>query len=203
MTGTHVRDEEGLTELDASIEWNPELTRLAMLMEAVDGLDIEVVATLSDGQLKGLPPVPDNVRPVHYVPLPQLLPTCSALIHHGGIGTLAAATASKVPQLIFDTGEPARIGITVLEDGTVEYSLPDKKVEATWTSNFVIDRGAGVRLNHKTQSVEDMRKQLQQVLYSPSFQDGAQALYDEWLATPGPNDIVPVLETLTAHHRAS
>jgi UDP:flavonoid glycosyltransferase YjiC (YdhE family) len=202
MTGTHIKDEKGLTEVDASIDWNPEQTRLAMLLEAVDGMDVEVVATLSDGQLKGLPPVPANVRTVHYVPLPQLLPNCNALIHHGGIGTLAAATAAKCPQLIFDTGEPARIGITVQEDGTVEYSLPDKKVEATWTSNFIIDRGAGLRLNHKVQTVAEMRKTIQQVIDNPSYQDGAQGLYDEWLATPGPNDLVPVLETLTAHHRS-
>jgi len=200
MSGSHVRDDAQF-DTSAGIEWNPELSRLSMLMEAVGELDIEVVATLSEGQLGGLPHVPANVRAVHYLPLPQLLPSCAALVHHGGIGTLAAATAAKVPQLIFDTGEAARIGITVADDGTVEYSLPDKKVEATWTSTFVSDRGAGARLDHKTQSVEEIRKQVQQSVEDPSYQEGAQDLYDEWLATPGPNDIVPTLEVLTAHHR--
>lgn len=200
--GSHVRDEAERQENALSIEMNPEVSRLTMLMEAVDGLDIEVIATLSEGQLAGIPPLPANVRAVHYVPLPQLLSTCSALIHHGGIGTLAAATGAEVPQLIFDTGEPARVVVTVQEDGSIHYAMPDKKVEATWVSTFVCDRGAGERLNHKTQTVEEIRKLIRQVVENPSYRDGARALHDEWLATPGPNDIVPTLETLTAHHRS-
>lgn len=201
ISGSHVRDEPGQREGAPAIEMNPELSRLSLLIEAVDGLDVEVVATLSEAQLAGLPPLPANVRTVHYLPLPQLLPTCSALIHHGGIGTLAAATAAGVPQLIFDTGEPARIGITVQEDGTVEYSLPDKKVEATWTATFVNDRGAGERLDHKSQSVAEMRKLIREVVENPAYQEGARLLRDEWRTLPSPNDIVPTLEVLAAHHR--
>ncbi|WP_158263117.1 nucleotide disphospho-sugar-binding domain-containing protein [Amycolatopsis sp. CA-128772] len=200
--GSHVRDEAERGENAFEFEANPEVVRLTMLMEALGELDVEVIATLSEGQLAGIPPLPANVRAVHYLPLPQLLPTCTALIHHGGIGTLAAATGAEVPQLIFDTGEAARVVVTVQEDGSIEYAMPDKKVEATWTSTFVMDHGAGERLNHKTQSVEEMRKLIQQVLENQSYRDGARALHDEWLATPGPNDIVPTLEVLTAHHRS-
>ncbi|MEA5366926.1 DUF1205 domain-containing protein [Amycolatopsis sp., V23-08] len=201
FTGSHVRDEAERGENALTFDMNPEVSRLSMLMEAVAELDIEVVATLSEGQLAGLPPLPANVRAVHYLPLPQLLATCSAVVYHGGIGTLAAATGAAVPQLIFDTGEAARVVVTVAEDGSVEYAMPDKKVEATWVSNFVIDRGAGERLNHKTQTVEEIRKLVQQVVENPSYREGARALHDEWLATPGPNDIVPTLEVLAAHHR--
>jgi UDP:flavonoid glycosyltransferase YjiC (YdhE family) len=35
-----------------------------------------------------------------YVPLPEVLPLASLLIHHGGIGTLSAAVQSSCPQLI-------------------------------------------------------------------------------------------------------
>lgn len=197
MSGSHVRD-EGVSEFPA--EMNPELNRLAMLMEAVDGLDIDVVATLSKAQLDGLPPLPSNVHPVHYLPLPQLLPTCTALVHHGGIGTLMAAIAARVPHLVFDTGEPARIEITELENGELEYKLPDKKVEATWSSTFVIDSGAGERLDHKTQTVAEIRKLIQQVVETPRYQEGADSLYHEWMTTPGPNDIVTTLEVLAAHY---
>jgi hypothetical protein len=199
-SGSHVKD-EAVEESALTIEMNPEVSRLTLLMEALEGLDVEVIATLSEGQLAGLPPLPSNVRAVHYLPLPQLLPTCAALIHHGGIGTLAAATGAEVPQLIFDTGEPARVRVTVKEDGSVEYAMPDKKVEATWVSTFVGDRGAGERLNHRTQTVEEIRKLIRQVVENASYREGARSLRDEWLATPGPNDIVPTLEILTAHHR--
>lgn len=201
VSGSHVRDGAGELDGAPAIEMNPELSRLTMLMEAVDGLDIEVVATLSQAQLAGLPPLPRNLRAVHYLPLPHLLSSCSTLIHHGGIGTLAAATAAGVPQLIFDTGEPARIGTTVLEDGTVEYSLPDKKVEATWTSTFIRDRGAGDRLDHKSQSLTRMRALIDEAARTSTYHDGARGLREEWRATPGPNDIVPTLEVLARHHR--
>ena len=49
----------------------------------------QVPATLSDG-----------VRHFDYVPFSVLLPRCAALIHHGGIGTIAQALRAGVPQLI-------------------------------------------------------------------------------------------------------
>jgi rhamnosyltransferase subunit B len=44
-------------------------------------------------------PVPDNLTHVEYAPLTQVLPHCAAIVHHGGVGTIAAALASGVPQL--------------------------------------------------------------------------------------------------------
>ena len=39
-----------------------------------------------------------------YAPLSRLLPRCAALVHHGGIGTLAQALAAGVPQLTMPMG---------------------------------------------------------------------------------------------------
>jgi UDP:flavonoid glycosyltransferase YjiC (YdhE family) len=48
-----------------------------------------------------LPPrLPPTVRHCPFAPFRQLLPRCVALVHHGGIGTTAAALASGTPQLI-------------------------------------------------------------------------------------------------------
>jgi hypothetical protein len=44
--------------------------------------------------------LPPEVRWFAYVPLRQLLPRSSAILHHGGIGTVAAALAAGIPQLI-------------------------------------------------------------------------------------------------------
>lgn len=50
-----------------------------------------------------------------YAPLSALLPRCAALIHHGGIGTVAQALSAGIPQLIvpvafdhFDEAERVR-----------------------------------------------------------------------------------------------
>jgi rhamnosyltransferase subunit B len=44
-------------------------------------------------------PLPANMRHFAYAPLSMILPRCAALVHHGGIGTTAAALAGGVPQV--------------------------------------------------------------------------------------------------------
>ena len=44
--------------------------------------------------------LPDSVRHFDYVPLGQLLPLCSGIVHHGGMGTTARSLAAGTPQLI-------------------------------------------------------------------------------------------------------
>jgi UDP:flavonoid glycosyltransferase YjiC (YdhE family) len=51
-----------------------------------------------------LPALPATVHHESYVPLSRLLPRCAALVHHGGIGTLAQALAAGVPQLTMPMG---------------------------------------------------------------------------------------------------
>jgi UDP:flavonoid glycosyltransferase YjiC (YdhE family) len=67
--------------------------------------------------------LPSQVVHFSYAPLSQLLPHCTALIHHGGIGTCAQALQAGVPQLIqpfafdqFDNGariEQLGVGQTI------------------------------------------------------------------------------------------
>ena len=45
----------------------------------------------------GLPP---EIRHVAYAPFSALLPHCAALVHHGGIGTVAQALTAGIPQLV-------------------------------------------------------------------------------------------------------
>jgi UDP:flavonoid glycosyltransferase YjiC (YdhE family) len=44
--------------------------------------------------------LPPLIHRFDYAPLREILPRCAALVHHGGIGTTAAALAGGVPQLI-------------------------------------------------------------------------------------------------------
>lgn len=147
----------------------------------VADLDVELVATLNESQLEGVPRVPDNVRIVEYIPLDLLLPTCSAFIHHGGLGTWASAIPFQVPQII-----PVELW----------------GIESPVTGPYMAARGAGVALDRSTQSVEDMRKQLIQVLEDPSYREGAARVHQEWLSAPNSHDIIPILERLTAHNRS-
>ncbi|MEH3117752.1 MAG: glycosyltransferase [Methylorubrum populi] len=62
------------------------------------------------GQVPGA--LPPNVLHLSYAPFSRLLPRCAALIHHGGIGTVAQALAAGIPQLVvpvaFDHFDEAR-----------------------------------------------------------------------------------------------
>jgi UDP:flavonoid glycosyltransferase YjiC (YdhE family) len=51
-----------------------------------------------------LPTRPTAVHHEAFAPFSRLLPRCAALVHHGGIGTLAQALAAGVPQLTMPMG---------------------------------------------------------------------------------------------------
>ncbi|MGE7155903.1 glycosyltransferase [Methylorubrum rhodesianum] len=44
--------------------------------------------------------LPASVLHVPYAPFSRVLPRCAALVHHGGIGTVAQALAAGIPQLV-------------------------------------------------------------------------------------------------------
>ncbi|ACK86280.1 glycosyltransferase [Methylorubrum extorquens] len=56
--------------------------------------------------------LPTSILHLPYAPFSKLLPHCSALVHHGGIGTVAQALAAGIPQLVvpvaFDHFDEAR-----------------------------------------------------------------------------------------------
>lgn len=199
--------------------------RTPRIMQAIDGLDVEVVATLDKVQLNDVTRLPDNVQTADWVNLLHLLPTCSSIIHHGGVGTYAAAVATRTPQLVCDlpnvstmmllvADEPQaastgtyRVGFEFSSDQgappppTSHWELPAKKLESTPVAEYVIAQRAGERLDHRAQSIEEMRELIQRVTTADSYRAGATALYDQWLATPGPGDLVPVLERMTIERR--
>lgn len=77
-----------------------DLFSVSDMLASMAELDIEIVATLDAGQLDPAVALPDNVRIVDFVPLNDLLPSCSAIIHHGGFGTLGNALVHGVPNII-------------------------------------------------------------------------------------------------------
>ncbi|MFE1165781.1 nucleotide disphospho-sugar-binding domain-containing protein [Nocardiopsis sp. NPDC058789] len=167
------------------------------LLEALGGLDVDVVATLDATQLDGSD-IPSNVRTVDYLPLNQLLPACDAIIHHGGVGTFAAAAALGIPQLITDSDDDH--GVTAAAGEGMEAS---KHVESSITAGYVTSRGAGLRLDHRTQTVEDIRESLRRVLKDPAFHKGAARVRSEILASPAPPAVVSALEELAALHKGT
>lgn len=149
------------------------------LLDSVAELDAEIVATWGDDQLELLGKIPDNVRTIDYIPLNLLLPTCQGIVHHGGAGTFAAAVAHRVPQF-FITG-PGGDNVDV--------------------ARYTARHGAGIALIGDDFVGETFAKDLMSLVTSPQYREGADGLYRDMLAMPSPNDVVPVLEKLTAERK--
>jgi glycosyltransferase len=85
---------------------------------------------------------------------------------------------------------------------STHWELPAKKVESTPIADYVISQGAGERIDHRAQSVDEMREKIYKVATSESYRVGASRLYQQWLATPSPAEIVPTLENMTDEHKS-
>ncbi|WP_238014814.1 activator-dependent family glycosyltransferase [Dactylosporangium sp. AC04546] len=158
--------------LTAREGWDVSKVPVDELFEAVADLDAEVVATLSAEQIATLGSRPANVRLVEFVPLHALLPSCAAVIHHGGTGTFGTAIVHGVPQVI------------------VPHGFWDTSAKA----EYVAANGAGVHLTDF--SAGALRSALLDVL-GGGFGAGAGRVRDDMRAQPSPNDLVPVLERLS------
>lgn len=154
---------------------------VAVLLGALSDLDVEVVATLNDRQLRSVGKLGSNIRVAEFLPLDQLMLTCALLIHHGGIGTMATAGHAGVPQLVVGPGSTTVAG----------YRL--------WSvaGEYVTSFGAGEILDFTDRSVASVRDQVMTVLKDPSYAAGAARLRSDLMVAPSPTDLVPTLEKLT------
>jgi rhamnosyltransferase subunit B len=67
----------------------------------IGGLRAMLVTNYPEQLPEDLPP---GVRAFSYLPFSQILPRCSALVYHGGIGTLAQAINAGIPHLVVPNG---------------------------------------------------------------------------------------------------
>ncbi|MFI9384194.1 nucleotide disphospho-sugar-binding domain-containing protein [Kutzneria sp. NPDC052558] len=70
------------------------------IVAAAGKVDAEFVLALGNVDISSLGELPDNVRPVGYLPLGVLLSSCDAAIHHGGAGTTMTIVDAGVPQIV-------------------------------------------------------------------------------------------------------
>jgi UDP:flavonoid glycosyltransferase YjiC (YdhE family) len=133
------------------------------IVRAIGGLDVEVVVAALPGQRELFDDLPDNV--VHFgpVPLVGLLPTCAALIHHGGAGTTMSSVVSGVPQLVV-TSQP----------------------ESVYNARQVAATGAGLHLPDEEASVERVPACLSTLLGDAAPGAAARQLRAEARALPSP-----------------
>jgi UDP:flavonoid glycosyltransferase YjiC (YdhE family) len=84
----------------------PRLGGIGMVRDLVDAVvaqPLDVLVALG-GDPAELGTLPEPVRAYRWLPLTAVLPTCSAVIHHGGAGTTLSALAAGVPQVVVPQG---------------------------------------------------------------------------------------------------
>jgi UDP-N-acetylglucosamine:LPS N-acetylglucosamine transferase len=137
-------------------------------------LPIELVVTVG-GALDPaeLGPQPPNVRVERYVPQASLLPRCSAVVTHGGSGTVIGSLAHGLP-------------LVVVPMGADQPANADRCAEL----------GLGVVLDAVDATSADAAEALHTVLSTPSYAEGAAALRKEAEAMPAPGEAVELLESL-------
>ncbi len=143
-------------------------TLMSSVVAAAGRSDVEIVLVRPDRRVAGRS-LPPGVRSVGWVPLQEILPTASGMIHHGGAGSVLTALAMGVPQLV------------VIGAG-------DRRRNA----ELVAQRGAGIAAR-----ASDIRPQLLDRLVSdPALASAAAEVGKEISTMPAPSTIVPRLESI-------
>jgi UDP:flavonoid glycosyltransferase YjiC (YdhE family) len=82
-----------------------DLSIFRLLLDALADLDCNVVATIGKGNDPGsLAPLPENAIVERYIPQAQVLPHSNLIVSHGGSGSMLAALAHGLPQLLLPRG---------------------------------------------------------------------------------------------------
>jgi UDP:flavonoid glycosyltransferase YjiC (YdhE family) len=151
---------------------------LRHVIAAFDGLDdVEAVVTVEREFHDQIGPVPPRVRITEPTPISLILPTCDAVIHHGGSGTELTAFAFGLPQLV----------------------LP-QILDCFAVGDRVAACGSGVSIDDAASqnSPAVIRDALADLLTSPGYAGSAGKVRDTMQRMPAPSDLVPSLERLAA-----
>jgi glycosyltransferase len=80
-----------------------------LAIEAMSGIDAQLVVVTTAAQLKALPELEPTVWTAPDTPLHLILPHCDLLVHQGGDGTTLTAASLGVPQLAITRKPDAEI----------------------------------------------------------------------------------------------
>jgi UDP:flavonoid glycosyltransferase YjiC (YdhE family) len=140
-------------------------------------LPVGIVATVGRGiDPEELGPQPENVHVEQYVSQSVVLPRCSAVVSHGGSGSLLGALAHGLPSVLLPMG--------------ADQPLNAARGEAL---------GVARVLDVVRAAPEDVRDAVAAVLAEPGYRSAAERMRDELAAFPGPAHAMTLLEALAAY----
>jgi UDP:flavonoid glycosyltransferase YjiC (YdhE family) len=151
----------------------------ARVLAGLGELPVEVVATVgSQIDPRELGPLPDTIHVERYISQSAILPRCSAVVCHGGSGSVIGALAHGLPLVVIPMGADQPLNAARCEELGVARVLD--AVEAT---------------------PETVREAVSAVLSEPTYRSAAERIRDEIAALPGPEHAVTLLERLATERR--
>ena len=136
------------------------------ILAALADLDVEVVLAIKGSDRALLGDIPANVRVVEELPLHLLLPSCDAVVHQGGTGTMLTAASYGVPQVLIA-------------------GMLDQVATATRLSAH----GAGLSVDPEGFSGTALAEAVTRALEDPAVRGAARALRREIQEQPSPAEV--------------
>ncbi|MDP9052311.1 MAG: DUF1205 domain-containing protein [Acidobacteriota bacterium] len=138
------------------------------IVEEAAASDLEVVLALGKIDMQTFGNLPPNVRVSGWLPLHALLPTCRAIVHHAGAGSMMAALQAGVPQIALPQG-----------------------ADQFFHADAIVQRGVGIAATSSNGG-----DALRTVLGDERFVAAAREVRSEIRSMPPPSDIVAKLVSL-------
>lgn len=147
---------------------------LQNVMDAMDGLRVRGLVTLGPTLDSKQFKIPSNVVVRQSVPHAQVFPQASAVVTHGGHGTVIRALASGVPVVCIPFGR-----------------------DQPGNAARVVSNSVGLKLSKKA-DVASIRQAIQRVIGEPQFRQKAQQLGQQIVAEAGSTIAIETLEQVAA-----
>jgi UDP:flavonoid glycosyltransferase YjiC (YdhE family) len=119
--------------------------------------------------------VPDNARLARFIPQAELLPQCTAVVHHAGAGTMFGALAHGLPQVTMPQAADNFLNADMLAQASI----------------------APVLRPHEATS-EAIRQAVRTVIDNASYRTRAQQVAAEMAAMPSPDVVADQLRAMVA-----
>jgi Erythromycin biosynthesis protein CIII-like, C-terminal domain len=101
------------------------------VVDAVSDVELDIVLTLGPAVDRDAVRVPETVRVMAVADHDRLMPTCDAVIGHGGLGTVLRALAHGVPQLLLPLGRDQTVNAARVGEIRAGIPLPADSPPAT------------------------------------------------------------------------
>jgi UDP:flavonoid glycosyltransferase YjiC (YdhE family) len=153
---------------------NPAVFRA--VLDGLSGEDVNVLASVGPNQDPAVVgPVPDNARVERWLPHRALIPRCSAVICHGGAGTMLNSLRASVPLLLLPQGaDMFRTARACSAYGIARYLMPD------------------------VVSPDSVQAEFRKIMDDPAYRQRYVPVRAELASLAPPRDVVPILEDLVA-----